>query len=263
MIHVLQSGLRLLPQDDGKVIQVSPRAVNILFGGRVITLLTSNGILTPSSIILNVEHIPTISRARFSEENLLTDIFEVKMENKIDLKLNLKGVVDSNVLITFLRPYIVPRNRSIMTAVILAEKSNGILLPDGFETEVIKEEARRIEKYDKIEDLTKNILGLGFGLTPSGDDFILGVVAAMKLLGMETESIRPIVMSYDNLLSRTSLLDGLDGYFSRPLLGLIDAILVGRDVESSIVKLEGIGHTSGFDVVAGMYHGAKLMRDYI
>lgn len=257
MIEVLKTGLRAPPTGAGSILHSSLRAVNLEFGGRVVTLLNRKGILTASSVILDTDRIPAISNAEFDGDILHTDSFETLMTNRIDLALHPEGGASTLAIRNSLRNHIIPRERSIMGAVLLTE--GYIVEPpaEGFEAAVLEEQANRIRTCRSVEDATRTLLGIGFGLTPSGDDFILGSIAVMQLTGLSTEGLRPLISRYNNAFSRTMLLDGLDGYFPQPLLEVLHAMDCGTNTDDKIFDLKRIGHTSGFDMVAGMYYTAS------
>ncbi|MGC8514755.1 MAG: DUF2877 domain-containing protein [Thermoplasmata archaeon] len=257
MIDVLKTGLRAAPTGTGSILHRSLRAVNVEFGGHVVTLLNRKGILTASSVVLDTEQIPAINCAEFDGDILHTDSFVALMKNRIDLALHSEGGASTISIRNSLQHHIIPRERSIMSAVLVAEGYINQASAEGFEAEVLEEQARRIRTCRSVEDATRTLLGIGFGLTPSGDDFILGSIAVMQLTGHRTEGLRPLIAGYNNAFSRTMLLDGLDGYFPQPLLEVLQAMDSGNNPDDKIFELERIGHTSGFDMVAGMYYTAS------
>ncbi len=259
MIPVLRTGLRVLPTGTGSVLHISERAINIDFGERVVTLLNRQGILTPSSIILDADYIPGFNSAYFNGILLNTDTFSAEIRNGINLAANPAGNADLKLIRNTLRPHIVGKERSIMGAVLLAEGSESVHVPEGIEGMILEDQARRLKKCTNMESAVQSLLGLGFGLTPSGDDFILGAISAMQLSGRSVSHLRIPIADYKNAFSRTMLLDGLDGYFPEPLLRLIKVLDTAGDPEREIADLLRIGHTSGYDMVAGIYYAAAKL----
>ena len=257
MIDVLRTGLRAAPTGTGSILHSSLRAVNLEFDGRVVTLLNRKSILTASSVVLDTDQIPSINSAEFYGNILHTDSFDALMKNRIDLALHSDGGASIIAIRNSLQHHIILRERSIMGAVLLAEGYIDKAPEEGFEAAVLEEQAKRIRTCRSVEDATRTLLGIGFGLTPSGDDFILGSIAVMQLTGRSTECLRPLIAGYTNAFSRTMLMDGLDGYFPQPLLEVLHAMYSGKNQDEKIFELERIGHTSGFDMVAGMYYTAS------
>lgn len=259
MIPVLRTGLRVLPTGTGTVLHTSDRAINLDFGGRVVTLLNRHGILTPSTIILDVDHILGFNSAYFEGNVLKTDAFSAEISNRINLVANPTGNAELKAIRDTMRPHIVAKERSIMEAVLLAEGSESVHVRGGIEGMILEDQSRRLKQCTNMESAVKSLLGLGFGLTPSGDDFILGAISAMQLTGRSNAHLRTPISNYKNAFSRTMLLDGMDGYFPEPLLRVIRILDSNGNPEREIADLLRIGHTSGYDMVAGIYYAAAKL----
>jgi len=105
-----------------------------------------------------------------------------------------------------------------------------------------------------------HLIGLGPGLTPSGDDFIGGMMIALHSLGeleicqqlwMPTrrcaiEAGNPIALAHLNAAS--------EGLGSLGVHDALSAILEGcpHNIEKTLIVLDSIGHTSGWDAMAGV-----------
>jgi len=106
----------------------------------------------------------------------------------------------------------------------------------------------------------QELLGLGPGLTPSGDDLIGGMMLALHSLGKEavlrslSAAVAPIVNDRTNPISAAHLRAAMEGMGSEAAHKAMDAILSGsRGGFSEIVKeIEKIGHTSGWDMLTGI-----------
>ena len=107
------------------------------------------------------------------------------------------------------------------------------------------------------------ILGLGPGLTPSGDDFILGVVLTLNRWEHALGPLKDLKKLNQSLLSSAkqkttslsaSLLDcAVEGAADERLLIILDSIFSGK--ESSLEDLENLlswGSSSGIAVLAGI-----------
>ncbi len=111
-------------------------------------------------------------------------------------------------------------------------------------------------------DTTKWIncfVGLGPGLTPSGDDFIGGAMITLRILG-NTNSVNqiwdiccPLSHALGNRISHAHLASAASGFGSASLHKTINALMQGHDVtlRSALQDLDKIGHTSGWDALAG------------
>ena len=116
----------------------------------------------------------------------------------------------------------------------------------------------------------ENFIGVGEGLTPSGDDFICGYIASLFFLG-EYEKINilnNLLIEQLNKTTRVSqeyLYYALNGKFNEYVRQINDIcncndfdnyILILDKVIENIIK---IGHSSGIDFLIGLYFG--LMKE--
>jgi hypothetical protein len=106
------------------------------------------------------------------------------------------------------------------------------------------------------------LVGWGEGLTPAGDDFLVGLLAALH--ATRAPFAQPLGGAIAAHVDRTTpiaahaLLLAADGHFSAELLMLRDALLSSRD----FARLDGladcaldVGATSGADRVTGLLAG--------
>lgn len=102
------------------------------------------------------------------------------------------------------------------------------------------------------------LIGLGPGLTPSGDDFLCGAMAALHYFGCAdlarhlADQVLPKAGG-TNVISAAYLRCAAAGQASALLFDALQNVLAGRKVEleSAITALQAIGHTSGPDSLAG------------
>lgn len=113
------------------------------------------------------------------------------------------------------------------------------------------------------------LIGLGPGLTPSGDDFIVGYLAALFARDPRAHSLRPFLTALSaplaqlaasgNSISRQFIADALEGEFSEPLVDIVSAISLhnGASLRASAIRVIRIGHSSGADSLAGLLFGLR------
>ena len=114
-----------------------------------------------------------------------------------------------------------------------------------------------------------NLIGLGPGLTPSGDDMLTGAMAALFCHGHlhSLPTFSRFLPPFDQLLlmttsvSCTFLNNAVQGRFSTPLLRLIRSLATGRDSRSAITHLLAHGHTSGADTLIGFVTALRWMKE--
>jgi len=136
-------------------------------------------------------------------------------------------------------------------------KKRSLKLPESFdisfEAAAIAQDKWHVAKDDfkNILDLLiarrnwKKLLGLGGGLTPSGDDFLVGYIAAKKMEGMEIPF--KLKMSSTTPLSAHFLKHALGGRFSDKIIGFI------KEGDLSILSFgESSGVATAFGIIKGM-----------
>lgn len=232
--------------------------MNLQFGDHVVTLLNRDGILSPSSMILDVETLPPIGWAEFHGDVLETDRFNVLVTNFCDLGIHSRCTLQPSALARAIAPYIRPKANSISKALLMHQGIPCQL--EGVERVVSERELDVLTGSVTWRELVTRLLGLGFGLTPSGDDFIVGVISVLNLSGRDTDDLREPIEHYDNPFSRTMLLGALDGYYDEPLCNLARSSIDGSLTCKEIVGLLKLGHTSGLDTLSGMYYALAADR---
>jgi len=133
----------------------------------------------------------------------------------------------------------------------------------------------------QVAQLGKELIGLGPGLTPSGDDFLGGLLFAARSLktaypGDFLWEERPITdliewaQEQTHCISHSILSDLALGHGPEPLHDVVTALLRGEDLDGVMTGanlLLKVGHSSGWDMLAGVLTGmllvsGKLKRQY-
>ena len=112
------------------------------------------------------------------------------------------------------------------------------------------------------------LLGLGPGLTPSGDDFLVGLFIALSLCGRKdlvsavSEMIQPLMTTLTGPISRLHILAAIDGEGNESFHKMINAILIGdyTAISSQLNSISLIGHTSGWDALTG---SVTVLREFV
>jgi hypothetical protein len=105
-------------------------------------------------------------------------------------------------------------------------------------------------------EAVQGLIGLGFGLTPSGDDFLAGTLALLDALA-ETQAHAALASAINaspreltSPLSGCLLRAAAIGYVGENLHCAIAAVISG-DVDTAVAAIRNIGHSSGWDMLAG------------
>ncbi len=113
------------------------------------------------------------------------------------------------------------------------------------------------------------LIGLGTGLTPSGDDFLGGLLFAVRILqaaypGSNFGPYGILVENYQartHVISFTLLKDLAGGQAIAPLHHIIKRLLTGEPLDSIdpfIAQLTQIGHSTGWDMLTGLLTGLLI-----
>ena len=113
--------------------------------------------------------------------------------------------------------------------------------------------------YEVDVEPIASLIGLGPGLTPSGDDFLGGALVALALLGQNAlraslwQAVRPLLPTLSNDISNAHLAAAATGLGGCALHDLLDAVIAGQveSIPGHVRAVAGIGHTSGLDALAG------------
>lgn len=115
---------------------------------------------------------------------------------------------------------------------------------------------------DRLPDAARQLIGLGLGLTPSGDDFLLGFVAARMAQGYRKEvqhlrrALTAHMMRATNLISASYLRHGFRGRFSSHLKQVLELLHKPGVTEAAVLPaladLVRVGSTSGQDTLMGV-----------
>jgi hypothetical protein len=127
---------------------------------------------------------------------------------------------------------------------------------------------RRARVADEIDGAVRALIGLGPGLTPAGDDALIGWLAGTALLpshrarGWLAQEARCAIAQYlprTTDVSRAHLEDALAGQFSHALSQFANALAADSfDADhagSALFELARVGASSGLDAAAGLLAG--------
>jgi hypothetical protein len=126
--------------------------------------------------------------------------------------------------------------------------------------------AGRRVSADAVEDLAARVIGLGEGLTPSGDDLLVGFLAVLHLAGyapmlLHAPNWLNSLMANTTDLSAAFILGALKGHFSEPIVRFMQVLyrIEARDWHARAADLARVGHSSGVDAMVGMAFANQLL----
>ena len=109
------------------------------------------------------------------------------------------------------------------------------------------------------------LIGLGPGLTPSGDDYLGGVLVALRWLGRGSQAdslwrwLERRLAGHTSEISAAHLAAAASGQVHEALHELLENLSAWEvpDLHPSLARLDGVGHTSGWDALAGIVAVAR------
>jgi hypothetical protein len=127
----------------------------------------------------------------------------------------------------------------------------------------------RLGDLESALQLSEQLIGLGPGLTPSGDDFVGGLIFMARHLNAAYPqegwwrggNVSGLLNRSETMTSRIShvlLTDLADGQSHESLHDLADALVVDSesfDAAFHVRRVTSIGHSSGWDMLTGMLAG--------
>jgi hypothetical protein len=106
-------------------------------------------------------------------------------------------------------------------------------------------------------DAVGGLIGLGPGLTPSGDDFLAGALALLDCVGERDahaalgRAVIAALPGSTSPLSACFLKAAAAGYIGENLHRAVSSVMAG-DAGAAIAAVDTIGHSSGWDMLAGI-----------
>ncbi len=110
-----------------------------------------------------------------------------------------------------------------------------------------------------------NVFGFGRGLTPSSDDFILGISAVFQYIGdLRLNAIKnhgEKFLETTTYISSQMLKNAWNGQYNMYLHKLFQAIEEDEVSEEILLDIISYGHTSGIDTLCGIIMGIEILKN--
>jgi hypothetical protein len=113
-------------------------------------------------------------------------------------------------------------------------------------------------------DPVSGLVGLGPGLTPSGDDFLIGALAALDAIHQTKthaalgEAVAAAAPARTSPLSASFLRAAAAGHVGENLHALVAAVVCGH-LDAAAAAAGRIGHTSGWDMLVGVVLALRVV----
>ncbi len=264
----------------GTVHSVYRKTINISFNGKIIALQADGSPLSPVSLIteLSASDMEFLTIQKNDIVDTSKGVLKVHSSSgcfsffytdalRCDLKLSCICTPEEQISVSVYRDRLV---QNIKRALFYADtggfqpifnccpqESLSLMLLTAKNRIIKSLEMYRNGKTEEAADQLVLLLGLGPGLTPSGDDFLCGILAGLHLIGREEDHFARLLKSkIKNRLSDTIdisaafLSCALDGQYSLAVNHLM-AIPDPREIFDSF---SAIGHSSGMDTLCGVLY---------
>ena len=275
---------------DALVQSVFDSSVNLCLvdQDRLITILISDHYELPQGIRLDVKNVPfqllTVGMRAFCRDRILrfdsspltidlrsTPIWEAQLTH-IDIT---KPSTKQAVSIVW---KILNRGQKLkqtdLNAEDLIQSEKGSLLTRKLSRPVLElVAATECFDADTASDAARKMIGLGPGVTPAGDDILIGFLAGLWSVAGEDNQRLLFISDFGkallslaketNEISRTYLYHAVRGEFSSSFITLIKAI--GESEEERLTRAAKnamqVGHSSGMDSITGLVIGLTIWSD--
>ncbi|QIU90155.1 DUF2877 domain-containing protein [Yokenella regensburgei] len=126
---------------------------------------------------------------------------------------------------------------------------------------------RAIQQGENISPAVTSLMGLGIGLTPSGDDYLVGLAIILFISGHPLEKYRDVFLSAlqagrnnTTLLSAITLEAAFAQRYRENIGRLTAEIMAGKQTatEKTLSAIKNIGSSSGCDMLYGMADACAL-----
>ena len=276
--------LILEKEKKGKLHSIFETSINLKFGERLINISCNQTVMPPFGVQVSEYGMKKIAEDIESSEEIIFNSTEKNLLFKnIDLKLNLQGKIYSNKIfpVSIDKKTAEKNIKEILNYFLGNNYKNGFGIINKEFVKVITDVGNSIlseEVLIKINNIRKDaeagkaeiknysyFLGRGEGLTPGGDDFIVGIMAAMNFFNykkagkLKKELMQDIYLKttdisaeyiYYGTLSCFSL--NITEFCEKLLFDNIDSEEKKKSLYKSYENLIKNGHTSGVDTLMGI-----------
>ena len=256
------------------VHSVYRKAVNLKAGNQLLTLQPRGSVLSPISMITACTE-GELAELPFAARKTLSVTLKTEHTSRQDLFLSARKL-SSHV-------YTENLHKKIRQAIAMAENSDlpphmrgvelllnqpnlvGESLYMNAIQNILLQFRQSIGDSAKMADTLCRLIGLGIGLTPSGDDFLCGFLAGLRMsssvssqiLTVKSDNFRQILekkicshLNRTNEISAAFLHCAALGQFSIPIHLLLSSEITAEQIYQAF---SGIGHSSGIDTLCGIY----------
>jgi len=245
------------------------KVINYSFNKNLISFVCKEIGNGPTNIV--VDDIQKIKEVEFIFENQvlrcgeIVYTFDGTLRYDSEIKHNIIENLKINDIIETLLPILKEQASELSLAFIFDENRKNYF-KSSFELSFMNRISEGMEKLrtGQIIECAETIHGCGFGLTPSGDDFITGMLNALfilqEILGNKNlDSLRENILKTsetENIISFNAMKMAVNGRFHEKMKNMICALSEKDEnkIHSNCHKLLTMGETSGADMLTGFLY---------
>ncbi len=255
-------------------------SLNLRFQDTLVTLQPKDILKTPMSIVLDLS--PTEFQNLFGQSNHMfcfskdgirfkENLFSLKNAEIVDYDMRKFGSLKSNEaaeLYSTLEKFLSQRDRKGEFAKCFrALNEDTSSASSVFETTIkgIFKTLRQVSAQDYVEACMP-LLGMGEGLTPSGDDFLCGLLASTYFSPKDTvydfrrhlsSALLPQLNSTTDI-SKSYLQNACEGRFMEGVIHLHQQTRQKKEIIPLLNQIASMGHSSGTDFLVGLIFGFQM-----
>ena len=263
---------------NGIIHSVYRKTINILFNSQLIAIQCAGSPVSPLSMI------SSLSSKKFNSLDIEIGDKVSVIDQQISIYRNnntkfIFDFSDSNIISTYLNLHLsdelLKEIRISVQKVLCSGKCDGIArigapfvdIDIPLYLPVAEKDLKdslisfKNQDWEKSAFYLGKMIGLGIGLTPCGDDFLCGVMAALILSDKESHPFTIELKKYisahltdTNDISSAFLNCALQQHFSQPI-HLLSSGIPSDEIE---YLFQQIGHSSGMDTLCGICYILKL-----
>lgn len=264
----------------GRIHSVFERAINIdAGGGRLVTLAHRESDIAPDTVVVDLDRCSDLElapgvEARFSARRILLGDVVVVLESarrwhgslpayapdRSRLRVNLSLAQDHLVLHG--HGIGMRKSRSAASPALARAVGEAFLrCVHGLEEALAHDDEAQAREH------VARMVGLGPGLTPAGDDYLVGLLTALNIPGSPRRAWRRIgnhvvecAGQKTHLISATALRHAATGRARACLIGFCDALMhqPSTPMLKALARVIGIGSSSGTAIALGLLAGFQL-----
>lgn len=253
----------------GRVHSVFRSSFNVTFDDQLLNFSSTGMAVSPHGCVLNAEKLqPIVEKGEVGDiVKLENKQFTFYMKSQI-ITLDLADVTETDVRLPRLSMPIQEVTDTGTYKVldqIAFDEHLGLDLEGKVGESIQTLQAVSQNEPSSIEQAFQTLIGRGNGLTPSGDDILLGYFMCRRAFGTEEALLaqleKGLEKSNTTAISMAYYESLLAGYVNSLFLGLIHSVELAEEerAEKRIRLITRYGHTSGYDTLFGFYLGLQSL----